>query len=268
MASLAAGALVSYNYGVSRGKFSHLSNVHYDVEYFMRRIGEAVDSIVHDCFKERCHRLYELEDSKRAPNAGEEVQTKFLIRRAVDDPKQRWIDGTPLNTHYIWALATMFPDAKFIHNLRHPSEVATSLEGFDKLGQASVALSEGLGIWASHSEAAALGEQALGHDKVFRLHFERISSEPEKLVRDLCAFLGEEFSSDCLIPLTQRINSSDVDERRSENAQRLKEIPEYQRCEAIYDEIAWRPSSSQPDESALNTLRERFVEYCRHHPLL
>jgi len=268
IASMAVGGYLSHSYGASRGKFSHLSNANYDLEYFMRRIGEAVDNIVHDCFKERVYRTYDRKHSKRNPDAGTKGENQFQLRRHVDDPKQRWIDGTPFNTYFVWAFATMFPEAKFIHNLRHPGDVATSLEGFDKLGHVSVALEEGLGVWASHSEVAALAEQALGSDKVFRLQFERISKEPEQLVRELCAFLDEDYSPDCLIPITERINSSDVDARREENAQKLGELQTYKDCEALYKSIVGRPISAKPEPSAMETLRKRFVDYSQHHPLI
>jgi hypothetical protein len=268
IATMAAGGFISHGYGASRGRFSHLSNVGYDVGYFMRRMGEAVDAIVHDCFQERCHRLYERTDLKPVPQGIEETYTQFQIRRDPSDPKQRWIDGTPFNTFFTWALSSMFPEAQFIHNLRRPSDVATSLQGFDKFGHEPYELEEGLRVWASHTEAAALCERALGKDKVFRLNFERISAEPEKLVRELCAFLGEPYSPDCLIPLTKRINSSEVDERRTENVERLSELQTYLDCEALYTEIAERPPSDELDATALETLRERFVEYCRHHPLI
>jgi hypothetical protein len=268
IASLAVGGYLSHTYGSSRGKFSHLSNANYEAAYFMRRLGEAVDAIVHDCFKERVYRMYEHKNAKGGLDPNPDTQRQFQLRRHASDPKQRWIDGTPFNTYFIWAFATMFPEARFIHNLRDPADVATSLEGFDKFGHASVELEEGLRVWASHSEAAALGERALGKDKVFRLHFERISSEPEQLVRELCAFLDEEYSADCLLPLTKRINSSDVDERREENARKLGDLQTYQDCAALYADMMQRPPSVEPDPSAMETLRERFLEYCKHHPLI
>lgn len=269
IAALAGGAYTSYGYGASRGRFSHLSNVHYELPYFMRRMGEAIDNVVNDCFEERCRRLYgDFRATGQLDISHTMTQTRYHIRRDASDPKQRWIDGTPFNTFCLWALNEMFPDAQFIHNLRRPAGVATSLEGFDKFGHASVELEEGLRVWASHTEFAALGEQALGKDRVFRLMFERIAAEPEQLVRDLCAFLGEEYDPACLIPLGQRINSSEVDHRRDANLDRLQQLPAYRECEALYEHVLSRPPSRSIDQDAMEKLKARFVDYCDHHPLL
>lgn len=264
IATLAAGGFVAHAYGAARGQYSHLSNVYYPPRHFLRRLGEAVDAIVNDCFQERCYLYYEHENAHYAdmPDA------PFQVRRNPGDPKRRWIDGTPLNTFFLWALAMMFPEARFIHNLRRPGDVATSLEGFDKLGQAAVELEEGLRSWSRHTEAAVLGERAFGPDKVFRLHFDRLADDPEQLLRDLCGFLGEDYSDDCLIPLRHRINSSDVDERRAGNLERLRTLEAYRACESLYDEIVARPVAGDGDPASLERLREQFVEYCRQHPLL
>lgn len=269
IASLAGAAYSSYRYGSSRGRFSHLSNVQYELPYFMRRIGESVDAIVHDCFEERCRKLYgDFRTTGRLEVPESMSETPYQIRRRPSDPKQRWIDGTPFNTFCIWALSEMFPGAQFIHNLRRPDGVATSLEGFDKFGHASVELEQGLRVWASHTEYAALGEQALGKDRVFRLMFERIAEDPEQLVRDLASFLGEDYDSDCLIPLGQRINSSDVDDRREANLELMQENPVYRECEALYERVLATPPSGTLDDGAMEKLKSHFIEYCDHHPLL
>jgi hypothetical protein len=269
IATLATGAYLSHAYGSARGRFTHLSNVNYDLSAFMRRIGEAADAIAHDCFEERCRRLYgDYKNSGELHMHAEQARSPHQIRRALDDPKRRWIDGTPYNSYFVWALNLMFPDAQFIHNLRRPDDVATSLEGFDKFGHDSLELKEGLQVWASHTDQAQLAERALGSQKVFRLQFERIAEDQEGLVRELCAFLGEDYNANCLLPLSERINSSEVDHRRTGNLARLDEMPEFQGCASLYKELMARPPNSECDPSALDTLRSRFVQYCMDHPLL
>lgn len=269
IATLAMGAYLSHTYGSTRGRYSHLSNVNYDLSAFMRRIGEAVDAITRDCFDERCRRLYgNYESVGKLQMSAEQGSSQFQIRRATDEPKRRWIDGTPFNSYFIWALNLMFPDAQFIHNLRRPDDVATSLEGFDKFGLDSVGLKEGLEVWASHTEHARLAECALGQNKVFRLHFERIAGDPEALLHELCAFLGEEYDANCLLPLSERINSSEVDHKRSHNSDRLNEMLEFQNCMSLYGELMNRLPNSEPDLAAMDALRSRFVQYCMDHPLI
>lgn len=269
IATLAMGAYLSHSYGTARGRYSHLSNVDYDLAAFMRRIGEAADVIAHDCFEERCRRLYGDYRSAGVLQMNEaQAKSPYQIRRTLDEPKQRWIDGTPFNSYFVWALDLMFPDAQFIHNLRRPEDVATSLEGFDKFGQDSLELKQGLQVWSSHTDQARLAERALGRHKVFRLQFERIVEGPEGLLRDLAEFLGEDYSTNCLLPLVERINSSEVDHKRPGNLDRLREMPEFQSCDSLYAELMGHPATSVADPSAADTLRDRFVQYCLEHPLI
>jgi hypothetical protein len=265
IATMTLGGYLSYEYGSSRGRFSHLSNVEYPLSQFMRRVGESIDRIVHDCFEERCRRMY---GPRGAPVAGAPPGTEFQIRRSADEPKRRWIDGTPYNTPFAWALVQMFPEAVFIHNLRQPHEVVTSLEAFDNVGSNPQELEQGLATWRAHASMAWLVERALGSARVFRLDFGRIAGDAEALMQELCGFLDEPYSPACVLPLGQRINSSQVDHRYQENLARLQQLPNYQEARALYDEMIARPPTRQADDEAMERLRNHFVEHGRSHPLM
>lgn len=268
IASLGVGAFLSHAKGSERGRFSHLSNVEFPLAPFMARIGEAVDAIVHDVFDERRRIFYG--EAVRDPSWSlpERVaHSPMHIQRSGNDPKRRWIDGTPMNTFYLWALSEMFPDARFIHNLRRPDEVATSLEGFDRVGARALALRQGLKTWMAHTENAWYGERAFGRERAYRLDFHRLASEPETLFREICAFLGEEFSPDCLLPLREKLNSSEVDDRRERNLERLRRSPSFRRAEELYRMVSDHPVEA-PDQDALEILRQRFLDYCRDRALV
>ena len=270
IASMAVGAFLSHRKGSERGKFSHLSNVELPLDPFMRRTGEAIDRIVHDVYAERCGRIYG-KPSLYNPDWDlnqKQRQHVFQIRRRGTDPKRRWIDGTPLNSYYLWAIALLFPHARYIHNLRRPDEVATSLEGFDRVGAEPQALEDGLRTWIEHTENAWFAERALGSEKVFRLDFERISQDPEGMLHDLCRFLGEDFSEDCKVPLAKKLNSSEVEERRSLNREALRDSTVFLTAEAIYDAACNRPPDDSRDEEAMDILRQRFLGYCHDRALV
>jgi hypothetical protein len=269
IASMAVGAYLSHGKGSERGRFSHLSNVEFPLPSFMVRIGEAVDAIVHDAFSERCSRFYG--DAARDPAwvlPASRQHVQMQLKRSGSDPKRRWIDGTPLNSFYIWALAEMFPQALFIHNLRRPHEVATSLESFDKVGAEPQALEQGLETWISHTENAWYAERGLGSGRVFRLDFNRIGDEPETLFREVSAFLGEEYSADCLLPLRNKLNSSEVEEKRSGNLELLQENVVFRRAQALYDIVDRQPGSDEPDELSLQVVRQRFLDYCHDRAII
>lgn len=269
IASLAIGGYLSYVKGSERGKFSHLSNVEYPVEPFMERLGDYVDGVVHDVFDARCKKFYgdfrktgKLRESPNSPNP------QLRLLRSVDDPKRRWIDGTPLNTQFIWILAQMFPGARFIHNLRSPDDVITSLEGFAKVGANPQPLRKGVATWFQHAENAWYAEQAYGAEKVFRADFHRVSEDPEGLVRDVLSFLDEEYSPDCLLPLKRRLNSSEVDEKREVNRSKLGRIWGYNKAEKLYNHIVSSDVPSGTNEEAEGVLKQRFLDYCHDRSLL
>jgi hypothetical protein len=269
IASLAVGGLLSYEKGSERGRYSHLSNVEFPLDPFMARIGQAVDAIVQDAYAERCRRLY----GERALSPGWELpesqrDNPMQIRRRGDEPKQRWIDGTPLNSYYITALLKLFPQARLIHNLRRPEEVATSLEGFDKVGAKPQALEEGLQTWIGHTENAWYAERGLGRGRVFRLDFQRLADDPETLFRELCAFLDEPFAAECLLPLQRKLNSSQVDDRREANLQRLRANRVFKRAQDVYEAVRAQPGDDHPDASALQVLDQRLADYCRDRVII
>ncbi|MCJ0826700.1 sulfotransferase [Luteimonas sp. 50] len=269
IASMAVGAYLSHGKGSERGRFSHLSNVEFPLPSFMARIGEAVDAVVQDAFAERCLRFYG--DAVRNPGwrlPANRQDAPMQIKRAASDPKQRWIDGTPLNSFYTWALAEMFPQAVFIHNLRRPHEVATSLESFDKVGAAPQALEQGLETWIAHTENAWYAERGLGSRRVFRLRFNRIAEEPEQLFREVSDFLGEEFSPDCLLPLRNKVNSSQVEDKRGKNLELLRENVVFRRAQEVYDIVDRQPGSDAADELSLQVVRQRFLDHCHDRALI
>lgn len=269
IASLAVGSYLSYLKGSERGKFSHLSNVGYPAGPFMARIGEAADAIVRDVFDARCEQFYAGRAStSQWQLSAAQLRNPMHLRRSAADPKQRWIDGTPLNSFYIWALAEMFPQAQFIHNLRRPDEVATSLEGFDRVGAEPQALDAGLQTWIEHTENAWYAERGLGSGRVFRLDFHRLADDPETLLRELCGFLGEPFNADCLLPLSRRLNSSQVAEKRRHNLALLRGNPAFERAEAVYDLVSRQPGTTQPDAFSLSVIEQRFLDYCRDRAIV
>lgn len=269
IASLAVGSYLSYLKGSERGRFSHLSNVDYPLARFMARIGRAVDAVVGDVFDERCLRLYgERSRQNDWRLRGKQIENPLQIRRAATDPKHRWIDGTPLNTYYVWVLSEMFPDAMFIHNLRRPDEVATSLESFDRVGAEPKELEAGLETWIEHTDNAWYAERGLGSGRVFRLDFNRIAKEPEVLFREVFEFLGEEYAPDCLLPLKEKLNSSDVAEKREKNLALLRGNNTFRRAQATYDTVVSRPASDYPDTDALAVIRQRFMDYCHDRSIV
>ena len=174
IATYVMGAIYSFRKGTERGKFSHLSNVEYPEAEFLAHMARSVHDIDCEIFEKRCISLYGSDYKTKGIRINpENPNTPFQVRRTPQDPKHRWIDGTPLNTHFGWALAKAFPNAKFIHNLRNPADVALSLENFNRVGADAQSIGEGMQTWWDHTHNAHLLELTLGPERVFRLDFDR-----------------------------------------------------------------------------------------------
>lgn len=124
------------------------------------------------------------------------------------DPKHRWVDGTPENSHYALSLLRMYPNAKFIHILRNPRQVANSLMHFSAAGARDYTEEEAYRTWFRMTLSCAIAEEALGPERVLRIRHEDIVADAEGIVRRCLAFVGEEFHPKCMLPLRERINSS------------------------------------------------------------
>jgi hypothetical protein len=66
------------------------------------------------------------------------------------------------------------------------------------------------GYWLRSVRACYEAERAYGSDVVCRLHHSELASEPKACIGRILQFLNEPFVSQCLEPLQERINSSNV----------------------------------------------------------
>lgn len=268
IAAQVSGSIYAFKKGSERGRFSHLSNVGYSRSRFLSHIADGIHATVNEAFEMRCQQLYGDYRNQGISIGAENPQAAYQIRRHESEPKQRWVDATPLNSHFCWALRETFPSARFIHNLRSPADVALSLEHFDNVGADPQSLSDGLATWIQHTQSARLVEQAYGQEVVLRVDFERIAQDPKTLLRGVLEFLGEDWCEACLLPLAQKTNSSDVDQASRERLlSRITIMEEYAEAASLYESLqAGIPIESDPQ--AYTQLESRFEEYVAAHPIL
>jgi GT2 family glycosyltransferase len=184
----------AFELGSRRGDRSQLSAMQISRGEFFRAFGRTIDDLI------RSHRQWP------AALVGRDVL--FARARSPEDPKGRWVDGTPENSFFVEGLTELFPDARFLHLLREPGAVVRSLRGFDRVGGRRHTTSEAYERWLRHVRACIEAEEELGPERVKRTLHRDLVERPERMVRDCLEFLGEGFTPDCLLPLSRRINSS------------------------------------------------------------
>jgi hypothetical protein len=206
----AVQAVAHHRMGSMRGERSQLSALGIDRAEFLKHLGDAIDALI--CGHRKTLELLNHAAARRDPS---QVSAEFAVARSDAEPKARWVDGTPEYSLHICGLHKLFPAAKFIHIVRDPAEVATSMLAFHHDGASPLAVNadEAYAYWERTSRACLLAAQALGPEFVFRVRYADLVSRPEVALRAAFDFLGEAFASDCIAPLARRINSSFTEDR-------------------------------------------------------
>jgi hypothetical protein len=109
-------------------------------------------------------------------------------------------------------LRKLFPDAQFVHVFRDATSVVRSMLHFHRVsGHRLVAdAQEAYQYWLATVSNCALAERAYGPGIILRVRHAELVGQPKATLESLFAFLGEPFVTECLEPLSQRINSSNV----------------------------------------------------------
>jgi hypothetical protein len=203
MGDLAIDLAIYYQIGTARGKYSLLSSMGIHNAEFFSRFGETITELIF------CHRV-DLERERWRHAAGPDTPDHCFVPSY--DTKTRWVDGTPEYSLHIFGLRKLFPDAQFVHVFRDATSVVRSMLHFHRVsGQRLVAdAQEAYQYWLATVSNCALAERAYGPGVILRLRHADLVGQPKSTLESLFAFLGEPFVPECLEPLSQRINSSNV----------------------------------------------------------
>jgi hypothetical protein len=217
------------------------------------------------------HACAELIESSRQRTVSHAGSDKFIDKRSINidlkfseqDPKQRWIDGTPENAHYVLSLLRLFPAAKFIHILRNPKQVASSLMHFSTAGARDYTEDEAYRTWTQMVQSCALAEEALGPGSILRIRHEDLVADPQATLRHCLAFAGEEFHADCLLPLREKINSSRYDDCGDDSIEANSDAPEPWIREAfgLYRRLLDGPPLTTGRLAAFREMQRKLREY-------
>ena len=158
------------------------------------------------------------------------------IKLRPDDPKTRWVDGTPEYSHYVSALLRLFPQAKFIHMLRNPHDVVRSLMHFDRVGDWKTDAHDGYKTWQRLTKSAFAAEQAFGSQKVRRFFHKDLVEQPEQLLQDIFAFIEEPYEPESMLAVQNKMNSSNVDDVQFLDEFRQSSIGK--KAQELFDELS------------------------------
>jgi hypothetical protein len=191
-----------YQRGSARGAHGQLSAIGVRREEFLVLFGQTISELI------LSHRE---QFQMRRAQLGLDVPP-FTISRSPNEPKSRWVDGTPEYSFYICGLRKLFPQALFVHLVRDVTAVVRSLLNFFPDGRNRLVANEQAAYeyWLRRVTSCVEAEQAYGPDVVYRMRYSDLVEQPESTMRSLLDFLGEPYAPQCLEPLGERINSANV----------------------------------------------------------
>jgi hypothetical protein len=113
----------------------------------------------------------------------------FLQFYAEAQGKTRAGEKTPAHARYVGTLLEWYPSARVIHLVRDARDVCASLRNMPWARKAAMTNAE---LWADLTLAAERGQ---GNSRFHRVRYEDLVTDPERTLRDLCQFVGEQFDS-------------------------------------------------------------------------
>jgi Sulfotransferase family len=200
---LAIDLAIYYQIGTARGDRTLLSSMDVEKAEFFALFGKSINDLVLQ------HRV-DLERKRWRHGAGPTAPSDLFA--ATYNAKTRWVDATPEYSLHICGLRKLFPQALFIHMFRDVSSVVRSMLHFHHVSEQTLVanVQEAYSYWLRTVSNCLLAERAYGPKVVFRIRHSDLVGAPEETFRSIFSFLSEPFAPECLEPLAQRINSSNV----------------------------------------------------------
>jgi hypothetical protein len=156
------------------------------------RTPEAVRALVDEIWRHPKVRLWQLPGDPPEPPPG--LTGLDAYRFAVEAPfrayaarhgKPRWGDKTPHYVHHVDALLEVWPDARFVVLVRDGRDVALSLKRMPFGPNNAWAA----GPWWARGIRAGADAQRRHPEQVRTVRYEDLVADPERRVREICAFL-------------------------------------------------------------------------------
>jgi hypothetical protein len=118
---------------------------------------------------------------------------RTIMQRYADaNGKARWGDKTPRYINHMLLLRRMFPDARFLHVIQDGRHVVASINGIN--GRPAV---QAAAFWRRHVQRGRRDGRRLGA-AYMEMHLEHLVADPEAQLRQVCAFIGEDYTSEML----------------------------------------------------------------------
>lgn len=172
------------------GDLSHLENVRAVLEAMYRQSADFLETDLHGMKFDVASLAEELHREGR--NTMPAIIAGLLEKNASGEGKVRWGDKTPYYVLHLPKIMEWFPDAQIIHIVRDGRDCALSMAG-RKHDFGVYNTYHAAKYWQQYVEVGQTEGRKLGSNVYFELRYCDLLGEPEKMMRSVCAFLGEEY---------------------------------------------------------------------------
>jgi hypothetical protein len=129
----------------------------------------------------------------------EHVLDTLYRKKITDYGAVRWGDQTPPYIRYVPILNKIFPTSQFIHLIRDGRDVALSTQKTWGGNQRPfIDPYYSFSNWCKDIERGKEAERLLGTDRYMEVRYEDLVQQPQQMIEQICAFLGEEPHPDML----------------------------------------------------------------------
>jgi hypothetical protein len=116
-------------------------------------------------------------------------------------PDAVFLEKTPAHARFIPEIKGLLPEARFIHLIRDPRDVAASLlaagQGWGR-AWAPTAIGPAAQKWVEHACSARAAGGKLPTSEYIEVHYEDLLTSPVERIGELLAFMGLEWSNDAI----------------------------------------------------------------------
>jgi hypothetical protein len=184
---------------------------------------------------------------------------------------RRWVDHTPDAALGVAVLAELYPEARFLHVVRELDETIQLLTTNDvsKLHGAYFSPPKAYEHWLQITRACVAAEAAMGPERVRRIHYRDLVTDPRATLEDCLSFLGAGWEDRCIRPLQSVQPARDVVEPEGVSKYRVR-----REAKELFATIESSPQPAEGDPELMATMgaaitgraaTERRIE-SRHGP--
>ena len=117
------------------------------------------------------------------------------LKYMVDQDKVRWGNKSPRNGFWLEQIKALFPDVRIVHLVRDGRDVAIDLADADFQPHSVYC---GALRWDECIRVVEDSSQRLDADSFLEVRYEELCANPERVLRLICDFVGEDFAPEML----------------------------------------------------------------------